>query len=58
VNRVTIFAGSTHYEFKAMDSLTFLHDNGNTYSVNAKDVDKGMRLQLDGRFRRVIRMSW
>ena len=57
VNRVTIFAGKVQYTFHAMEQLTFKHENGNSYSINAKDVDKGMELQLDGRFRRVVRIT-
>lgn len=56
VNRVTIFAGKVQYTFHAMDQLTFKHKGG-SYSINAKDVDKGMELQLDGRFRRVVRIT-
>lgn len=57
VNRVTIFAGKNdRYEFHAMDQLTFRH-NGSPFSINAKDVDKGMELQLDGKFRRVVRIT-
>jgi len=57
VNRVTIFAGrNDRYDFHAMDQLTFRH-KGDSFSINAKDVDKGMELQLDGRFRRVVRIT-
>lgn len=57
VNRVTIFAGRSQYGFHAMDQLTLKHENGSFYSINAKDVDKGMQLQLDGKFRRVVRIT-
>lgn len=58
MNRVTIFAGrNDRYDFHAMDQLTLKHENGNSYSINAKDVDKGMQIELDGRLRRVVRIT-
>lgn len=57
VNRVTIFAGKNgRYDFHAMDQLTFKH-KGSSFSINAKDVDRGMELQLDGKFQRVVRIT-
>lgn len=54
--QVTIYAGSTSYKYHAMESLTLQHENGTDYSINAKDVDKGMRVWLDGKFRYVIQV--
>lgn len=51
--QVTIFAGSTSYPINAMESLT-LRVKDKEYPINAKDVDKGMQVLLDGKFRYVI----
>lgn len=55
--QVAIFAGSASYPFHAMESLTLLHENGTEYPVNAKDVEKGMQVLLDGKFRFVIEVK-
>lgn len=52
--QVTIFAGPASYQYHAMESLTLLHENGTEYPINAKDVWKGMKVLLDGKFRYVI----
>lgn len=54
--KVTIFTGEgTSHAFNPMDILP-LQVGDRTFSVNAKDIDQGMQVQIDGKFRRVVRL--
>jgi len=54
--KVTIFTGEgTSHAFNSMDILP-LQVGDRTLSINAKDIDKGMQVQIDGKFHRVIRL--
>lgn len=55
--QVTIFAGQASYRHHAMESLTLRHENGAEFPINAKDIDKGMQVLLDGKFRYVIEVK-
>ena len=55
--QVTIFAGSASYRHHGLESLTLRHENGTDYPINAKDVDKGMKVLLDGKFRYVVEVK-
>ncbi len=54
--KVTIFTGEgTSHAFNGMDILP-LQIGDRLYSVNAKDIDQGMQVQIDGKFQRVVRL--